>query len=67
MILIKKKEELQDQEVSIPKTPPIKTKLRRKKKYGPTRQARVRWCKNCQDTAFISIPDGKCCRCGKDF
>jgi len=67
MILIKKKLEEQDQEVSIKKPPPIKTKQRPKKKYGPKKQARVRWCKNCQDTAFISIPDGNCYRCGKEF
>jgi len=67
MILIKKKEELQDQEVSIPKTPPVKTKPRPKTKWGPKKQARVRFCKNCEDTSFISIPDGKCYRCGKEF
>jgi len=67
MILIKKKVEDQDQEVSVSKTPPIKTKSRPKKKWGPKKQDYVRYCKNCQDSSFVSIPDGKCCRCGKDY
>lgn len=68
MILIKKKLKGQDQEVSTPETPPIKTKGRPKKKWGPKKQARVRYCKHCEDTSFIPIPDdGKCIRCGKEF
>jgi len=51
----------------VSETPPIKTKQRPKKEWGPKKQARVRFCKHCNDTSFISIPDGNCYRCGKEF
>jgi len=67
MIFEKKNGEVQDQELSTEETPPIKKKVRPKTKWGPKKTDYVKYCSKCKDTSFVTIPDGNCYRCGKEF